>query len=63
MDQSLAAIEAGASADPRQLTPLNRPDDNVTVPDQQWARLQAAFPAGVCDGTQAAVGEPPSSRG
>jgi hypothetical protein len=29
--------------------PLNRVDYNVAFTDEQWARLQAAFPSGVCD--------------
>ena len=32
-----------------QLKPLVRGDYDVTFTDQQWAQLQAAFPAGVCD--------------
>ena len=32
-----------------QLKPLSRVDYNVTFTDEQWARLQATFPSGVCD--------------
>ena len=32
-----------------QLKPLNRVDYNVAFTDEQWARLQATFPSGVCD--------------
>jgi hypothetical protein len=45
-----------------QLKPLNRLDNYGPVPfiDPQWARLQAAFPGGVCDWTKPAVGQVPS---
>ncbi len=44
-----------------QLKPLNRSDDYgplgaLTFTDDQWAQLEAAFPEGVCDYTQPAVG-------
>ena len=32
-----------------QLQPLNRTDYGVSFTDEQWARLQATFPSGVCD--------------
>ena len=32
-----------------QLQTLSRTDYNITLTDSQWARLQAAFPGGVCD--------------
>jgi hypothetical protein len=46
-----------------QLRPLDRADyDSVTPPltDAQWARLQVAFPEGVCDYGQPGVGQEPS---
>ena len=44
-----------------QLKPLNRADDYgplgaLTFTDAQWAQLEAAFPGGVCDYSQPAVG-------
>jgi hypothetical protein len=35
-----------------QLKPLNKADYKVTFDDAQWARLQKAFPTGVCDFTK-----------
>jgi Tannase-like family of unknown function (DUF6351) len=45
-----------------QLKPLNRLDNYGPVPftDPQWARLQAAFPGGVCDWTKPSVDQVPS---
>jgi hypothetical protein len=44
-----------------QLKPLNRADYlPVTFTDEQWARLEQAFPTGVCDWNRPAVGERPS---
>ena len=46
-----------------QLRPLDRADYASVVPpltDAQWARLQAAFPEGVCDYGQPGVGQEPS---
>ena len=41
-----------------QLKPLNQADYAPLVPTAaQWARLQAAFPGGVCDWSQAGVGQ------
>ena len=31
------------------LKPMRRDDYPVTFTDAQWARLQGAFPSGVCD--------------
>jgi hypothetical protein len=42
-----------------QLQPLNRADYNVTLTDAQWARLQNAFPQGVCDYSKEGVGQQP----
>jgi hypothetical protein len=39
---------------------LERGDYNVTFTDAQWARLQAAFPTGVCDWNQPGVDWQPS---
>jgi hypothetical protein len=39
-----------------QLKPLRRGDYAVTFTDSQWARLQAAFPTGVCDWSKDSVG-------
>ena len=46
-----------------QLRPLNRADYAGVIPaltDAQWARLQAAFPEGVCDYSLPGVGHEPS---
>jgi hypothetical protein len=43
-----------------QLKPLSRADYDVTFTAEQWARLQAAFPTGVCDWNRPPVGEQPS---
>ncbi len=43
-----------------QLKPLNRADYKVTFTDDQWNRLQAAFPDGVCDWSRPSVGYQPS---
>ncbi len=42
------------------LKPLARADYTVAFTDAQWARLQAAFPTGVCDWTQPSVDQQPS---
>ena len=39
-----------------QLKPLRRSDYVVSFTDSQWARLQAAFPSGVCDWSKASIG-------
>jgi hypothetical protein len=38
------------------LEPLDRSSYGVTFTDAEWAKLQRAFPAGVCDWTQPGVG-------
>jgi hypothetical protein len=44
-----------------QLKPLSRDDyAGVTFSDDQWARLQAVFPDGVCDYSKPGIGEQPS---
>ncbi|NNJ99679.1 MAG: hypothetical protein HKP58_04635, partial [Desulfatitalea sp.] len=44
-----------------QLKPLERSDyAPVVFTDDQWARLQATFPDGVCDWTQPSIGATPS---
>jgi hypothetical protein len=46
-----------------QLKPLNRSDyefGTVAFTDEQWARLEAAFPEGVCDYALPAIGQVPS---
>jgi len=40
--------------------PLNRADYDVTFTDAQWARLQAAFPTGVCDWRSTAAARRPA---
>ncbi len=40
-----------------QLKPLQRFDYNVVFTDAQWARLNAAFPNGVCDWSKPGVGQ------
>ncbi len=40
-----------------QLKPLSRVDYNVVFTDEQWARLQATFPLGVCDYSKPGVGQ------
>ena len=42
------------------LQPLDRASYSVAFTDAQWARLQAAFPDGVCDWSAAPVGFQPS---
>jgi hypothetical protein len=42
------------------LKPLRRSDYGVTFSAAQWAQLEAAFPAGVCDFSRPAVDETPS---
>lgn len=53
-------IGAGASIEDDvlkcQLTPLRRSDYAVRFTNAQWARLQDAFPSGVCDWTKVSVG-------
>ncbi|HXA43353.1 MAG TPA: DUF6351 family protein [Candidatus Solibacter sp.] len=43
-----------------QLQPLRRDDYNVTFTDAQWARLQKAFPTGVCNYGMAGVRQQPT---
>ena len=43
-----------------QLAPLDRASYEVEFTDDQWARLQEAFPAGVCDWSRPGVGQQPS---
>jgi hypothetical protein len=43
-----------------QLKPLDPADYPVSFTEEQWARLQQAFPTGVCDWTKPAVAEQPS---
>jgi hypothetical protein len=43
-----------------QLKPLRRDDYNVTFTDAQWARLQKAFPTGVCAYAKPGVGQQPA---
>ncbi|PZG21662.1 hypothetical protein C1I95_06975 [Micromonospora craterilacus] len=40
-----------------QLQPLNRAAYGVTFTDEQWQRLQAVFPGGVCDWSKPGVGQ------
>jgi hypothetical protein len=40
-----------------QLKPLSRLDYSATFNDAQWARLQAAFPSGVCDYSLPGIGQ------
>lgn len=40
-----------------QLVPLDRSSYGVTFTDEQWARLRAAFPTGVCDYSVPGVGQ------
>ena len=40
-----------------QLKPLARSDYKVALTDDQWARLQAVFPSGVCDYGKPGVGQ------
>ncbi|GGI04159.1 DUF6351 family protein [Egicoccus halophilus] len=42
-----------------QLQPLDRASYGVEFTDEQWARLQAVFPDGVCDWSQPGVGQVP----
>ena len=42
------------------LKPLDRASYSVTFTDTQWARLESAFPAGVCDWSAPPVGFQPS---
>jgi hypothetical protein len=42
------------------LKPISRSDYGVTLTDSQWARLQAAFPTGVCDWSKKPDGWQPS---
>lgn len=42
------------------LKPLNRGDYNVEFSDEQWTRLQEAFPQGVCDWSAPGVGQGPN---
>lgn len=42
------------------LRPLNRGDYSVSFTDAQWARLQAAFPTGVCNWSQPGVDQQPT---
>jgi hypothetical protein len=43
-----------------QLVPLDRSSYPVTFTDSQWAELQAAFPAGVCDYSKPGHGQQPT---
>ena len=43
-----------------QLQPLRRDDYNVTFTDAQWARLQKAFPTGVCNYGKPGVDQQPT---
>jgi hypothetical protein len=43
-----------------QQKPLGRSDYSVVFTDEQWARLQGAFPSGVCDYSKPPVGQQPS---
>jgi hypothetical protein len=43
-----------------QLKPLRRTDYKATFTDAQWARLQTAFPGGVCDWSKPGVGQQPA---
>ncbi|MDX3905084.1 MAG: DUF6351 family protein [Pigmentiphaga sp.] len=42
-----------------QLKPLSRADFDVAFSGEQWARLQAVFPGGVCDYSKPGVGQTP----
>jgi hypothetical protein len=42
------------------LRPLNRADYSVSFTDAQWAKLQAAFPTGVCDWSRPGVDQQPT---
>ena len=44
-----------------QLKPLSRNDYAVQFTDDQWARLQRAFPEGVCNYALPGVGHQPSN--
>jgi hypothetical protein len=59
-----ARMAAGESIDRLaskcQLQPLDRASYDVEFSDAEWARLQRAFPAGVCDWDAPGVGEVPS---
>ena len=44
-----------------QLKPMRRDDYAVAFTDEQWARLQAAFPTGVCDWTKPGMYEGPAT--
>ncbi len=39
------------------LKPMRREDYPVTFTDEQWSRLQQAFPGGVCDYTKRGVSQ------
>jgi hypothetical protein len=39
------------------LKPMNREDYPVTFSDEQWNRLQQAFPGGVCDYSKPGVSQ------
>ena len=43
-----------------QLKPLDHANYSIEFSEEQWARLQAAFPDGVCDYSQPAVAQQPS---
>jgi hypothetical protein len=60
-DARLGAGESTAdNAMQCQLKPLDRVDYPVAFTDQQWARLQQAFPDGVCNWNKPPVGFQPS---
>lgn len=44
------------------LKPLDRSDYNVTFTPDEWVRLEAVFPDGVCDWTQPGIGQVPSEN-
>jgi len=53
-------LRAGESIDDDtlkcQLKPLERSSYSVSFTDDQWARMEGAFPGGVCDWTLPSVG-------
>ena len=74
-DQSLCGVLLPYFRDPRfvaggpatfdvlkcQLKPLDRTDYTTTFSDDQWARLERAFPSGVCDYRKPGVAQQPPS--
>ena len=73
-DQAACARRYPVGSDPRiqagspwrqdirkcRLKPLRRADYRAPFTDDQWSRLQVAFPSGVCDWTRPSVGYQPS---